>query len=59
MAHMPDEPSDEFLSHVLPFEYVEEIGHVVTGWARLEHEIDVNRRPFLLTVRFRIPDEQK
>jgi hypothetical protein len=40
MAKEPDETPGEILLDLLPFEYAEEIGHVVAGWARLEHDID-------------------
>jgi hypothetical protein len=40
MAKEPDEEPGEILLDLLPFEYAEEIGHVVAGWARLEHNID-------------------
>jgi hypothetical protein len=39
MAKEPDEPEGEILLKLLPFEYAEEIGRVVAGWAQLEHDI--------------------
>ena len=40
MTHIPDEPSDGFLSEVIPYHYSTAIGEVVSKWALLEHEID-------------------
>ena len=40
MAHMPDEPLNEILLHVIPWEYTSEIAYVVSTWALLEYEID-------------------
>jgi hypothetical protein len=40
MAKEPSEAPGEILLDLLPYEYAEEIGHVVAGWARLEHNID-------------------
>lgn len=40
MVKEPNESSDEILLDLLPYEYAEEIGRLVTGWARLEHNID-------------------
>src|SRR5690242_20728217 len=40
MARMPDEPPNEILLHVIPWEYTSEIAYVVSSWALLEYEID-------------------
>ena len=40
MTHIPDEPSDGFLSEVIPYHYSTAIGEVAPKWALLEHEID-------------------
>ena len=40
MGHLPDDPEDELLLHVIPYEYASEIASVVSGWAMLEYEID-------------------
>ncbi len=41
MSRYPDEPSDGYLSEVIPIEYTTLIGEIVSKWALLEHEIDV------------------
>src|SRR6185437_1785286 len=41
MSQYPDEPSDGYLSDVIPFEYTAAIGEIFSKWALLEHEIDV------------------
>lgn len=40
MSKEPDEAPGEILLGLLPFQYAEEIGHLIAGWARLEHNID-------------------
>lgn len=39
MVKEPDESEGEILLKLLPFEYAEEIGCVIAGWAQLEHDI--------------------
>lgn len=40
MGHLPDDPPNEMLFHIIPFEYASEIAYVISNWARLEYEID-------------------
>jgi hypothetical protein len=34
----PDEPANSF--HVIPYDFASEIAYIISGWARLEYEID-------------------
>lgn len=40
MVKEPNEAPDELLLDLIPFEYAEAIGYVVTAWAKVEHDID-------------------
>jgi hypothetical protein len=40
MGHLPDDPENELLLGVIPYEYASEIASIVSGWAMSEYEID-------------------
>lgn len=40
MGRLPDDPPEEMLLQVIPYEYASQIAYIISSWALLEHEID-------------------
>jgi hypothetical protein len=40
MARAPEEPEDQLLLNVIPYDYASEIAYIVSYWAQLEYDID-------------------